>query len=199
MLSVYYSCPVTEGLAGICAEECSNDSDCNTPQKCCYNSCGHTCTDPTPIPYIAPPLECPDFSNEPVICDIRECNDSTDCADGRLCCQNPCGSLVCSPGSPPPYPCTATVNSMNGALLGGFVPKCGNGDGTFLALQCFSHYCWCVQSDTGVPVSNMVLSSEVGYLECSRKVWCGCVSVCVWGVCVCVGGVCVCVWGGGGG
>ena len=184
----YSSCPETGGLAGICSEECSNDTDCIAQQKCCSNGCGHTCIKPVSIPYIALPLECPDFSNKPIICDVRECNDSSDCADNKFCCQNPCGSVVCTPPSPPPFPCTAAVNSLNGALLGGFVPKCDSEDGSFRPLQCFSYYCWCVATDTGVPVTGFVLSTNIGYLECSSEDWRRSVCVC----CVCVCCVCVC-------
>ena len=41
------SCPaVPSGVAGICVEECSDDSSCTDPKKCCSNGCGHVCTDP---------------------------------------------------------------------------------------------------------------------------------------------------------
>lgn len=37
-------CPPTDGLIGICVEECNNDSDCLDYEKCCSNGCGHQCT-----------------------------------------------------------------------------------------------------------------------------------------------------------
>ena len=177
----FYSCPVLEeDTVGICSEECSGDTDCNSDQKCCSNGCGHTCMDPTPIPYIAPPLECPDTWDGPIVCDIQECNDSTQCqSSDQLCCANPCGSRVCVDGTLPPYPCTATVNMLTGALLGSYVPKCDESDGTFFSLQCFSHYCWCVEPSSGKPVSDMRLSTDVGELQCSRE--------CGGRVCVCMG------------
>ncbi|XP_038049847.1 anosmin-1-like isoform X2 [Patiria miniata] len=43
------SCPTPEDITGFgkaCAETCSNDSQCNGQEKCCYNGCGHTCQTP---------------------------------------------------------------------------------------------------------------------------------------------------------
>ncbi|XP_022095189.1 anosmin-1-like isoform X2 [Acanthaster planci] len=43
------NCPLPEDISGFgkaCAETCSNDSQCNGIQKCCYNGCGHTCLEP---------------------------------------------------------------------------------------------------------------------------------------------------------
>ena len=169
--SPFYSCPVLEdGAVGICSEECSGDEDCNSDQKCCSNGCGHTCADPVPIPFIAPPRECPeDYDEEHAVCDIQECSDS--CEDRQeLCCQNTCGSLLCVEGQLPPYPCTQTVNSLTGgALLGQYIPRCNEEDGTFRALQCSSHYCWCVDEENGEPTSDMREDGDVGELECSRE------------------------------
>ncbi|XP_072015536.1 uncharacterized protein [Amphiura filiformis] len=39
-------CPSTEGMFGICIEECSINSDCTGEQICCSNGCGHTCLNP---------------------------------------------------------------------------------------------------------------------------------------------------------
>ena len=40
-------CPVVSTDEGaICAEECSDDSDCAHPTKCCSNGCGHVCMVP---------------------------------------------------------------------------------------------------------------------------------------------------------
>ena len=38
-------CPSTNGLIGICVEECSSNADCKQGQTCCSNGCGHTCMD----------------------------------------------------------------------------------------------------------------------------------------------------------
>uniref|UniRef100_A0A8C7MJN5 WAP domain-containing protein n=1 Tax=Oncorhynchus kisutch TaxID=8019 RepID=A0A8C7MJN5_ONCKI len=39
-------CPVRRWGMGICAELCSNDSDCPNDEKCCHNGCGHNCIAP---------------------------------------------------------------------------------------------------------------------------------------------------------
>ncbi|OQV14050.1 hypothetical protein BV898_11715 [Hypsibius exemplaris] len=36
-------CPSTEGMWGICVEQCSSDTDCQAGFKCCNNGCGHSC------------------------------------------------------------------------------------------------------------------------------------------------------------
>uniref|UniRef100_A0A8C7M6I9 WAP domain-containing protein n=1 Tax=Oncorhynchus mykiss TaxID=8022 RepID=A0A8C7M6I9_ONCMY len=34
-------CPRRRWGVGMCAELCSNDSDCPNNEKCCHNGCGH--------------------------------------------------------------------------------------------------------------------------------------------------------------
>jgi len=41
-------CPVLPtGTAGLCEQECKDDSKCDGRKKCCYNGCGKTCQDPS--------------------------------------------------------------------------------------------------------------------------------------------------------
>ena len=42
-------CPNTEGMNGICVEQCTADDSCEGEQKCCSNGCGHTCMAPVPV------------------------------------------------------------------------------------------------------------------------------------------------------
>ena len=42
-------CPNTEGMIGICVEQCAADDSCEGEQKCCSNGCGHTCMAPVPV------------------------------------------------------------------------------------------------------------------------------------------------------
>ena len=42
-------CPNTEGMIGICVEQCTADDSCEGEQKCCSNGCGHTCMAPVPV------------------------------------------------------------------------------------------------------------------------------------------------------
>ena len=166
----YYSCPpLSSDVAGICSEECSSDSDCTNSQRCCSNGCGHTCSDPVRIPYVAYDLQCPE-DYDYVICDIQECSDSTECGNSsQLCCSNPCGSSVCVDGVKAPFACSAVVSSkMKGSLLGRFVPSCDN-DGQFRALQCFSEYCWCVDTTNGRPTSELRLNTNMDDLPCASE------------------------------
>uniref|UniRef100_A0A674CP48 WAP domain-containing protein n=1 Tax=Salmo trutta TaxID=8032 RepID=A0A674CP48_SALTR len=39
-------CPRRRWGMGICAEFCSNDSDCPNDENCCHNGCGHVCIAP---------------------------------------------------------------------------------------------------------------------------------------------------------
>ena len=168
--SLFLSCPeLADDAIGVCADMCHSDTDCSSGQKCCRNSCGaHTCMAAIPIPHLSPPRECPEEFDQ-VICDIHDCTDS--CEDpGKLCCQNECGSSLCVDGEIPPFPCTTAVNGLTGeAMLGQFIPECDESDGTFRGLQCWSHYCWCVDRQSGEPTSDMVESGRVGVLECSRE------------------------------
>ena len=164
----FYSCPVLDDdTVGLCSEECSSDTDCKSYHKCCSNGCGHSCIDPIMIPFVPPPRSCPDYY-EHALCDVQECTGS--CADPRkLCCQNTCGSQVCTTGELPAFPCSATTSSLTGgALLGQYIPQCSD-DGLFRSLQCSSHYCWCVDSQTGEPTSDMKENGHVNELECGGE------------------------------
>lgn len=101
-LTGFFSCPPPPSdVAGVCSEDCSSSSDCDPGQKCCSNNCGHTCADPVPVPYLAPPLRCPAPETLPGICDLPTCEE---CADGFLCCENPCGGTMCAEGVSDPAP-----------------------------------------------------------------------------------------------
>ncbi|XP_038064585.1 delta-like protein 3 [Patiria miniata] len=40
-------CPdITNDRVGLCVEDCTDDSSCPAPLKCCSNGCGHVCTAP---------------------------------------------------------------------------------------------------------------------------------------------------------
>lgn len=120
------------------------------------------------IPFIPPPRHCPEEDEHPV-CDLQECTDSCD-SHRQLCCQNTCGSRICVDGELPQSPCTDTVNGLTGgALLGQYVPQCNDQTGAFKNLQCRSHYCWCVDPQTGEPYSDMKESGNIGELECTRE------------------------------
>jgi hypothetical protein len=63
-------CPQPEEITGFgkaCAETCSNDSQCNGMDKCCYNGCGHTCLQP-----IIDRSEIPPKTRSPISVDENE-------------------------------------------------------------------------------------------------------------------------------
>lgn len=163
-LTGFFSCPPPPSdVAGVCSEDCSSSSDCDPGQKCCSNNCGHTCADPVPVPYLAPPLRCPAPETLPGICDLPTCEE---CADGFLCCENPCGGTMCAEGVSDPAPCQALLDQSTGDLLGAYNPWC-SADGKFKSLQCHENSCWCVDPDTGKPESDLVLAQNVKMLECA--------------------------------
>lgn len=52
-----------DNIVGICIQQCFNDNDCPSIQKCCSNGCGNTCQDPAKIPDVCPKEkgECQDY------------------------------------------------------------------------------------------------------------------------------------------
>lgn len=155
-------------MIGECDNFCQYDGDCNPHQKCCRNGCRvRSCMDavPVPIPHIVLPRQCPE-KFDPIICDIQECTDTCDDPE-KICCQNECGSRVCVDGQLPPSPCSQVVaNITDRGRLGQFVPECSYEDGTFSALQCWSGSCWCVDKQSGKPISDAVNFSRIDELNC---------------------------------
>ena len=158
--------------AGICSEECAIDGDCTNGHKCCYNGCGHVCTYPISIPYNSPPLSCPVIDDDVAgICSM-ECSNDSHCGphgQGKLCCYNGCGH-TCMTGVPPDPLCTAVrEQALNQSLIGSYVPQCEE-DGDFSLVQYHSStgYHWCVSSETGEPISELVFATEE--LQCSEFV-----------------------------
>uniref|UniRef100_A0A8C7I2C5 WAP domain-containing protein n=1 Tax=Oncorhynchus kisutch TaxID=8019 RepID=A0A8C7I2C5_ONCKI len=83
-------CPVRRW--GICAELCSNDSDCPNDEKCCHNGCGHDCI----APYTAKPGVCPVRRWGMGIC-AELCSNDSDCPNDEKCCHNGCGHNCIAP------------------------------------------------------------------------------------------------------
>ena len=53
----------TDGLVGVCAPACSNDTECSNGQICCSQPCGLICVDPqTSLPETFPDQGCPSSS-----------------------------------------------------------------------------------------------------------------------------------------
>uniref|UniRef100_A0A674CQJ0 WAP domain-containing protein n=1 Tax=Salmo trutta TaxID=8032 RepID=A0A674CQJ0_SALTR len=93
-------CPRRRWGMGICAELCSNDSDCHKDEKCCYNGCGHDCIAPTQVGYgprvtDTPIYLCPRRRWGMGIC-AELCSNDSDCPNDEKCCHNGCGHVSCS-------------------------------------------------------------------------------------------------------
>lgn len=154
----YFSCPpVEEGVAGMCVQTCDSDSECNEGEKCCSNGCGHTCTTPVPIPYVAPLLRCPATDPNMAGTCQQECDSHVNCSSGQLCCSNGCG-FTCVAGEQLMSRCDGILEEQrNASLIGAYLPQCEE-DGSFSLLQCHAStgYCWCVNGQSGVPISDLV-------------------------------------------
>ncbi|XP_029575511.1 uncharacterized protein LOC115166029 isoform X2 [Salmo trutta] len=85
-------CPRRRWGIGICAELCSNDSDCPNDEKCCYNGCGHVCI----APYTGKPGVCPRRRWGIGIC-AELCSNDSDCPNDEKCCYNGCGHVCIAP------------------------------------------------------------------------------------------------------
>uniref|UniRef100_A0A674CP29 WAP domain-containing protein n=1 Tax=Salmo trutta TaxID=8032 RepID=A0A674CP29_SALTR len=86
-------CPRRRWGVGICAELCSNDSDCPNDEKCCHNGCGHVCIAPTQ------PGVCPRRRWGMGIC-AELCSNDSDCPNDEKCCHNGCGHDCIAPTQP---------------------------------------------------------------------------------------------------
>uniref|UniRef100_A0A8C7M6H4 WAP domain-containing protein n=1 Tax=Oncorhynchus mykiss TaxID=8022 RepID=A0A8C7M6H4_ONCMY len=85
-------CPRRRWGTGICAELCSNDSDCPNDEKCCHNGCGHNCI----APNTAKPEVCPRRPWGVGTC-AELCSNDSDCPNDEKCCHNGCGHDCIAP------------------------------------------------------------------------------------------------------
>lgn len=137
-----------------CVDDCSVDRDCKDGFKCCDSGCGHTCAVPVSIPYHTPPLACPAVSSGMTGDCSEECGNGCT-KTGEICCSNGCGH-ACMQGVTPPPLCLRTRESiLNRGESGQYIPQCEK-DGSFISHQCHSEYCWCVDPNSGVPVSDKI-------------------------------------------
>ena len=181
--TVYYTCPVVEPNENPedCVTTCESHSDCSSPLYCCYDGCGYSCSQPSRIPYIR--LEsysnedaCPSPSEVPcadMADGLGSClNDDYSCDEGSICCENACSSALCL-STADSTPCFTAVkmaissNSSTG-LLGTYEPRCTT-QGLFRAIQCYENYCWCVDTKTGEPLSDIVPFQLAHVLECTGE------------------------------
>lgn len=156
---------VTRISAGSCEFKCG-DGECITRNRVCdslldcsdHSDAGNCSRGLDAVVYLQPsaiPHQCPDTSNSPAVCDGTPCR-SGECGGGQMCCDSGCGSTICSDGVPitPACPVMRRQADERG-LIGGFRPSCEE-DGSFSEVQCHGStgYCWCVDVESGQPVSN---------------------------------------------
>ena len=101
------------------------------------------------------PLECPAVTDRLVGCEEASCEANTDCeGPGELCCPTSCdGASKCTLGDPVRPRCSALRRLLSARRdTSIFIPDC-DGDGFFSPVQCFRDYCWCVDVETGYPVT----------------------------------------------
>ena len=153
------------GLGSVCDLDCQVE-DCRSDQLCCSNGCGTVCTTPTLIPYYNIPLVCPSFRFGPLlqVCSrtAARCSEDNQCRDDQLCCRTECGR-ICQNATQSTTPCFTVAERIREGLVGSapslisnyFIPTC-QADGTFTPLQCnhVTGLCWCVNINTGQPVSS---------------------------------------------
>ena len=174
---MFYSCPATRaGESTDCTANCLLHSHCTDPpaNKCCYNGCGYSCVRPHRIPYIdlssARKTECPAESDVPCFETTGSCReDEFACDDDDdMCCDNDCGIAVCV-STELDSPCfTAVEIALNNTSdrLGVYRPQCTT-RGLFREIQCHAHFCWCVESDSGIPKSEIVPFEQTNQLACA--------------------------------
>nr|XP_020474851.1 WAP four-disulfide core domain protein 5-like isoform X2 [Monopterus albus] len=84
-------CPRRRWGSGMCAEFCSNDSDCPGSEKCCYNGCGHECI----APYTVKPGRCALPQGAPMCAEY--CYHDGQCPGEQKCCRTTCGHACSEP------------------------------------------------------------------------------------------------------
>ncbi len=157
----YLQCPQPDGdTFGVCVQGCSSDSDCTTGMLCCSNGCDRTCQRGDSIPYYDIPATCP-VSDGFGICVVDEnsCFTDSDCDadEGELCCRSGCGQ-TCEQAITSTTPCLTIRDAIDSVgdpstnSLGMFRPICLS-DGSFSPVQCHGSSCWCVHTQTGLPLS----------------------------------------------
>nr|ACM08205.1 Antileukoproteinase precursor [Salmo salar] len=86
-------CPRRRWGSGMCAEFCSNDSNCPNDEKCCHNGCGHECI----APYTVKPGRCALPKGTPMCAEY--CYHDGQCPEEQKCCRTTCGHACSEPCS----------------------------------------------------------------------------------------------------
>jgi len=158
-------CPNVEAeTLGACVISCRSDEECSGTdgQLCCSTGCGgRVCTVGDRVPYYPVPPTCPAYTTlatRTVNCSMRRsCSAGSACPDGQLCCTTECGR-VCEAGQ---YvnQCEVVLGEIRSAGIrpppGYYTPMCASDNHSrFNATQCTEGLCWCVNVQSGRPVSS---------------------------------------------
>ncbi|XP_078391476.1 WAP four-disulfide core domain protein 3 [Cetorhinus maximus] len=84
-------CPQRHGGVGVCAEYCTDDSDCPGDEKCCSNGCGHSCAAAQKVK----PGRC-SLPRGTKMC-AEFCHHDGDCPAEQKCCKTTCGHACSEP------------------------------------------------------------------------------------------------------
>lgn len=166
-----WSCVVINFVADSCDFKCgdghciANSHVCDSLLDCADHSDADNCTRGlTAVQYLMAsdiPLQCPNASNQLAACGHTCSVGEEDCRAGQLCCDTGCGH-TCVAGVPIHPICrTMAQRSQEAGLIGAFQPSCEE-DGRFSELQCHGStgFCWCVDVETGQPVTNGTRGGE---------------------------------------
>ena len=113
-----------------------------------------------PQPFLYP--TCPNVQPGSVGICLQNCSSDSDCTNGQKCCSNGCGRACTQPDLVPYYNVSAQqcshvraqFNVTGRPLLGAYIPQCDSG-GHYSPVQCREEFCWCVHTQTGLPLSSL--------------------------------------------
>lgn len=138
--------------------DCTDRSDM---QNCSMGLRGVVYLQPSDIPQ-----QCPNANNLPSVCG-EHCRTDSECGEGEMCCLSNCGRS-CVKSIPVTPICRSKARQVQQTgLIGAFQPSCQE-DGSFSEMQCYGStgFCWCVDVETGQPVSNGIRGAP----QCRRCV-----------------------------
>ncbi|XP_070554198.1 balbiani ring protein 3-like isoform X2 [Ptychodera flava] len=147
-------CPaVEEGVAGVCAEFCSSDEECDDDEKCCSNGCGHACMKPE-FEVIGPmqkPGQCPAVEGGVAGICVEDCSSDEECDGDQKCCSNGCGHacVVPEPEVIGPMQKPGQCPAVEGGVAGICVEACSSDEECDGDQKCCSNGCGhaCVQPE----------------------------------------------------
>ena len=133
---------------------------CDSLLDCADHSDAENCSrELTGVVYLQPsdiPQQCPEAINIPATCGDR-CGSG--CREGQACCPTGCG-IACTASIPVRPTCRSIARQVRqSGLLGAFTPSCEE-DGSFSERQCRERFCWCVDVQTGQPVTNGSIAEQ---------------------------------------